>query len=777
MAAWTSQRTGNWNLISSNAASPWHDGGSQTALARIPGDTASDSVTIASGHTVTFDYTNANALTGLVVTGTLQLCRTAGTYTLTMGGHITGAGSIISGDDYPSDCLTDIYINGNYNINGPTLTLDCYMPAATYVRICPQHNTSRKNKAITGVSNADPCVITCPSHGFQTNDIVHLVDIGTSLALNDQRVSVKAALTTDTFSIKYVAGGQDVDSSNTTAFGTYSSGGWAWIDEGLAASQTAIYYENTVDLTGDPEWTRSGATVSICNLGVAAAIDERTVSSVSSTQVTVGSATAGGIKYSDSLIVLTSRNIRIRSSSTALTAGLIIGGSNHVLGCQISVGEVTSYAVYNCTGVTLPANGIVSPVQGLVQGNMRSGFHSCTSLVLAGIICGFGGGASYACVHNSTIDSFTGLVVPPGAAAGVAFRACYDSTLGSSGIIHGPAAVGFSGCYRLLVECRLKGLLVSNGGYQLKFNSTTKVIWGGPIHSGNEHCCDGLVMIAGQGTAAAIQNAAALAGGGVYKNMYIAGYYYGVYYYVGAMFDTCTITRTAHNMSAGQYCKFYNCTITSSGGSNVPGINEYYNTTFSGAGFSALTPTNLGRWGPWYGQFHYNHNAVQDAVFAITLGGQIVPDTTTIPAGSSPTLTLTNKFHTFVATSGTGGDYPVWYQIPITCPAGVQVSVSMQFKSEVSGTWEQLPRIQIVDAEREWDATPLAETVMTDNTNWQTLTVSHTPSTMRRLGLRVRMARVTAIGSVWTGPPAITIGSASGGGGNLIGGSIIQRGV
>lgn len=53
--AWTSQRSGNHNIASDDPASPWHDAGAQTALARYPNSSGGnfDTVTIANGHTVT----------------------------------------------------------------------------------------------------------------------------------------------------------------------------------------------------------------------------------------------------------------------------------------------------------------------------------------------------------------------------------------------------------------------------------------------------------------------------------------------------------------------------------------------------------------------------------------------------------------------------------------------------------------------------------------------------------------------------------------------------
>jgi hypothetical protein len=52
---WTSQRTGNWNLPSDNASSPWHDGSTQTARARYPDNPGADrdKVVVAASHAVT----------------------------------------------------------------------------------------------------------------------------------------------------------------------------------------------------------------------------------------------------------------------------------------------------------------------------------------------------------------------------------------------------------------------------------------------------------------------------------------------------------------------------------------------------------------------------------------------------------------------------------------------------------------------------------------------------------------------------------------------------
>ncbi|HPZ14842.1 MAG TPA: hypothetical protein PLK04_11540, partial [Bacillota bacterium] len=70
MAAWTSQRSGNWSVPSNDPSSPWYDGGTQTGRASIPQN--NDSVTIASGHSVCFDVNQSgftDGIAGLVIQG------------------------------------------------------------------------------------------------------------------------------------------------------------------------------------------------------------------------------------------------------------------------------------------------------------------------------------------------------------------------------------------------------------------------------------------------------------------------------------------------------------------------------------------------------------------------------------------------------------------------------------------------------------------------------------------------------------------------------------
>lgn len=81
---------------------------------------------------------------------------------------------------------------------------------------------------ISGITQADPCVITHSAYTFQTNQIVRLTDLGAvgvtdrgMEPLNNNRYRI-VVLTPTTFSLKDVITGEPIDS---TAFPAYVSGG------------------------------------------------------------------------------------------------------------------------------------------------------------------------------------------------------------------------------------------------------------------------------------------------------------------------------------------------------------------------------------------------------------------------------------------------------------------------------------------------------------------------------------------------------------------------
>ena len=75
--SWVAQRAGNWSVVSGDGASPWHDGGAQTALNTIPA--GGDSVDLMS-----FDVAQDAGATTIPPTGALVLLKATTTGRLTV---------------------------------------------------------------------------------------------------------------------------------------------------------------------------------------------------------------------------------------------------------------------------------------------------------------------------------------------------------------------------------------------------------------------------------------------------------------------------------------------------------------------------------------------------------------------------------------------------------------------------------------------------------------------------------------------------------------------
>ena len=76
------------------------------------------------------------------------------------------------------------------------------------------------NKTITGITKANPGVITCSSHGYSTNDEIKITSVVGMTELNGKRFLV-VKIDANTFSLK----NKDGVAINTTNFTTYSSAG------------------------------------------------------------------------------------------------------------------------------------------------------------------------------------------------------------------------------------------------------------------------------------------------------------------------------------------------------------------------------------------------------------------------------------------------------------------------------------------------------------------------------------------------------------------------
>ena len=88
-------------------------------------------------------------------------------------------------------------------------------------------------KAITGITKADPAVVTSAGHGFSNGDKVRLEGVGGMLDVVGENYTVANA-TTDTFSLRNIEDTGDVDS---TEYGAYTEGGVAY---GIIAEITGL---------------------------------------------------------------------------------------------------------------------------------------------------------------------------------------------------------------------------------------------------------------------------------------------------------------------------------------------------------------------------------------------------------------------------------------------------------------------------------------------------------------------------------------------------------
>lgn len=73
-------------------------------------------------------------------------------------------------------------------------------------------------KTISGITQANPAVVTADAHGYSAGDIAYLADIGGMISLND-RAFVVANPSTNTFELKGV---------DSTSLSAYTSGGSAY---------------------------------------------------------------------------------------------------------------------------------------------------------------------------------------------------------------------------------------------------------------------------------------------------------------------------------------------------------------------------------------------------------------------------------------------------------------------------------------------------------------------------------------------------------------------
>ena len=95
MSTWAVQQAGTFNVASSVAASPWYDGGAQTALASIP--QSGDTITNTGGFALTFTV-DLPDVASVLITDTVW--GVAGTFDESSRNTDPGVGNVSSGVSY-----------------------------------------------------------------------------------------------------------------------------------------------------------------------------------------------------------------------------------------------------------------------------------------------------------------------------------------------------------------------------------------------------------------------------------------------------------------------------------------------------------------------------------------------------------------------------------------------------------------------------------------------------------------------------------------------------
>lgn len=119
--------------------------------------------------------------------------------------------------------------------------------------------------------------------------------------------------------------------------------------------------------------------------------------------------------------------------------------------------------------------------------------------------------------------------------------------------------------------------------------------------------------------------------------------------------------------------------------------------------------------------------------------------TTYVATASAPASPPADPGH-FMVTTYDNAKFLAFFEERYWFKSGVPVTITVWCINSASGSWGQIPKVGVYDLDvRDYQdlATSVAETTMTDNTSWQTLTLSFTPSKDMRAMFRIFGARAS----------------------------------
>lgn len=174
---------------------------------------------VARGKEIVFQAATLSGVTAVSVGDTLTGA--------TSGATATVVGSVTSTRKVQIDSITGIFSRGEV-VNG----LDSSSTAYTFT-LNTTGGEFTTAKTITGVTQANPGVVTSASHGLSNGNEVTIKDVAGMTQLNGNKYFVKS-VATNTFELASTVGGTSVD---TSGFGAYSSAG-SFIPTNAISGQT-----------------------------------------------------------------------------------------------------------------------------------------------------------------------------------------------------------------------------------------------------------------------------------------------------------------------------------------------------------------------------------------------------------------------------------------------------------------------------------------------------------------------------------------------------------
>lgn len=130
---------------------------------------------------------------------------------ITAEGHGFVNGNVV----YISDVAGMTQLNGNYYTVANKTTDTFQLQGVDSTSYDTYTSGGFAQRAMTGATKANPCVITCVKHDFEDGDLVYISGVSGMTELNGN-VYVVTNVTNDTFALK---------DCNSTSYGTYTSGG------------------------------------------------------------------------------------------------------------------------------------------------------------------------------------------------------------------------------------------------------------------------------------------------------------------------------------------------------------------------------------------------------------------------------------------------------------------------------------------------------------------------------------------------------------------------